>query len=109
MFGQTVQHIEGERIEHALDEVKARKGVTGDFDPDADDLQELVALILGEAEKRRADGEQCDRQQDRRDARQHCLDRPWQGSPSPAARAVDHLGDICTDRAEAALAGPPNA
>jgi pyruvate, orthophosphate dikinase len=42
MFGKTVQHIDGERFEHALDEVKARKGVVGDLDLDADDLEELV-------------------------------------------------------------------
>jgi pyruvate, orthophosphate dikinase len=42
MFGKTVQHIQGERFEHALDEVKDRKGVTGDLDLDADDLQQLV-------------------------------------------------------------------
>jgi pyruvate, orthophosphate dikinase len=40
-----VQHIEGERFEHALDEAKARKGVTGDLDLDAADLQELVATF----------------------------------------------------------------
>ena len=43
MFGKTVQHIEGERFEHALDELKARKGVAGDLDLDAGDLEELVA------------------------------------------------------------------
>jgi pyruvate, orthophosphate dikinase len=45
MFGKTVQHIEGERFEHALDELKARKGVTGDLDLDAADLEELVAAF----------------------------------------------------------------
>src|SRR6476660_3238652 len=35
MFGKTVQHIEGERFEQALDELKERKGVTGDLDLDA--------------------------------------------------------------------------
>jgi pyruvate,orthophosphate dikinase len=43
MFGKTVQHIEGERFEHALDELKVRQGVVGDLDLDADDLQQLVA------------------------------------------------------------------
>ena len=43
MFGKTVQHIHGERFEQALDALKARKGVVGDLDLDADDLQELVA------------------------------------------------------------------
>jgi pyruvate,orthophosphate dikinase len=42
MFGKTVQHIEGERFEHALDELKGRKGVVGDLDLDAADLEELV-------------------------------------------------------------------
>ena len=42
MFGKTVQHIDGELFEHALDELKAHKGVTGDLDLDADDLRELV-------------------------------------------------------------------
>ena len=43
MFGKTVQHIEGARFEQALDELKARKGVVGDLDLDAGDLEELVA------------------------------------------------------------------
>ena len=42
MFGKTVQHIDGERFDEALDELKARKGVTGDLDLDAGDLEELV-------------------------------------------------------------------
>ena len=42
MFGKTVQHIAGERFDDALDELKARKGVTGDLDLDAGDLEELV-------------------------------------------------------------------
>jgi pyruvate,orthophosphate dikinase len=42
MFGKTVQHIEGERFEHALDELKGRNGVTGDLELDGADLQELV-------------------------------------------------------------------
>jgi pyruvate,orthophosphate dikinase len=42
MFGKTVQHIEGERFEHALDELKGRKGVVGDLDLGAPDLEELV-------------------------------------------------------------------
>jgi pyruvate,orthophosphate dikinase len=42
MFGKTVLHIEGERFEHALDELKGRKGVVGDLDLDAVDLEELV-------------------------------------------------------------------
>jgi hypothetical protein len=42
MFGETVQHIAGERFEHALDELKRAKGVTGDLDLDAADLERLV-------------------------------------------------------------------
>ena len=42
MFGKTVQHIDGERFDEALDELKARKGVVGDLDLDAGDLEELV-------------------------------------------------------------------
>ena len=42
MFGKTVQHIGGERFEHALEELKRAKGVTGDLDLDAADLEELV-------------------------------------------------------------------
>ena len=42
MFGKTVQHISGERFDEALDELKERKGVAGDLDLDAGDLEELV-------------------------------------------------------------------
>ena len=45
MFGKTVQHIEGERFERALDEMKRAKGVAGDLDLDADDLRDLVATF----------------------------------------------------------------
>ena len=45
MFGKTVQHIDGERFEHALDELKRSKGVTGDLDLDANDMQQLVAAF----------------------------------------------------------------
>jgi pyruvate,orthophosphate dikinase len=45
MFGKTVQHIDGERFAHALDERKRGRGVTGDLDLDAADLQELVAAF----------------------------------------------------------------
>jgi pyruvate,orthophosphate dikinase len=45
MFGKTVQHIDGERFEHALDELKSGKGVTGDLDLDAGDLEELVSAF----------------------------------------------------------------
>src|SRR4051795_11014850 len=43
MFGKTVLHIAGERFEHALEELKRARGVSGDLDRDAGDLQELVA------------------------------------------------------------------
>ena len=42
MFGKTVLAIDGEWFEHALDELKRTKGVTGDLDLDAVDLKELV-------------------------------------------------------------------
>ena len=45
MFGKTVQHIDGERFEHALEELKERKGVHGDLDLDAADLEELVGAF----------------------------------------------------------------
>ena len=45
MFGKTVLDIEGERFEHALDELKADKGVVGDLDLDANDLQGLVGTF----------------------------------------------------------------
>jgi pyruvate, orthophosphate dikinase len=45
MFGKTVLHISGERFEHALDDLKARKGVTGDLDLDSDDLRVLVTAF----------------------------------------------------------------
>ena len=45
MFGKTVQHIDGERFEHALEELKERKGVNGDLDLDAADLEELVGAF----------------------------------------------------------------
>src|ERR687897_2094002 len=45
MFGKTVQHIDGERFEHAIDELKAAKGVTRDLDLNAGDLRELVGTF----------------------------------------------------------------
>jgi pyruvate, orthophosphate dikinase len=45
MFGKTVQGIDGERFDEALDELKERKGVTGDLDLDAADLEELVGAF----------------------------------------------------------------
>jgi pyruvate, orthophosphate dikinase len=45
MFGKTVQRIDGERFEHAFDGLKRAKGVTGDLDLDAADLEELVGAF----------------------------------------------------------------
>ncbi|MFL1432906.1 MULTISPECIES: pyruvate, phosphate dikinase [unclassified Nocardiopsis] len=42
MFGKTVQDIDGELFEDAIDEAKAAKGVTDDLDLDADDFRALV-------------------------------------------------------------------
>jgi pyruvate, orthophosphate dikinase len=51
MFGKTVQHISGERFDEALDELKERKGVSGDLDLDAGDLEELVTAYKGIVEE----------------------------------------------------------
>jgi pyruvate, orthophosphate dikinase len=51
MFGKTVQHISGERFDEALDELKERKGVSGDLDLDAEDLEELVTAYKGIVEE----------------------------------------------------------
>jgi pyruvate,orthophosphate dikinase len=52
MFAKTVLHIDGERFELALDQLKHGKGVTGDLDLDAADLQQLVgtykAIVVAE-------------------------------------------------------------
>jgi pyruvate,orthophosphate dikinase len=45
MFGKTVQGIDGERFDEALDELKERKGVAGDLDLDAADLEQLVGAF----------------------------------------------------------------
>ncbi|WP_150250692.1 pyruvate, phosphate dikinase [Nocardiopsis deserti] len=42
MFGKTVQGIDGELFEDAIEEVKAARGVTSDLDLDAADLRRLV-------------------------------------------------------------------
>ncbi|PDP88925.1 pyruvate, phosphate dikinase [Glycomyces fuscus] len=42
MFGKTVQGVDGELFEDAIDEAKAAKGVTSDLDLDAADLRGLV-------------------------------------------------------------------
>ncbi|WP_053614739.1 pyruvate, phosphate dikinase [Nocardiopsis sp. NRRL B-16309] len=43
MFGKTVQDIDGELFEDAIDEAKAAKGITNDLDLDASDFRDLVA------------------------------------------------------------------
>jgi pyruvate,orthophosphate dikinase len=43
MFGKTVQDIDGELFEDAIDEAKAAKGITDDLDLDAADFRALVA------------------------------------------------------------------
>ncbi|MCA1823271.1 MAG: pyruvate, phosphate dikinase [Frankia sp.] len=45
MFGKTVLGVDGDRFEHAIDEVKTAKGTTNDLDLDAADLQALVATF----------------------------------------------------------------
>ncbi|MFI5954818.1 pyruvate, phosphate dikinase [Cryptosporangium sp. NPDC051539] len=47
MFGKTVQHIEGEAFEDALDEVKRAKDTDNDLDLDADDLRKVVDAYKG--------------------------------------------------------------
>ena len=42
MFGKTVQGIDGELFEDAIDKLKAAKGVADDLDLNVDDVQELV-------------------------------------------------------------------
>ena len=42
MFGKTVLDIDGDRFAHALDAMKADRGVTADTDLSADDLEALV-------------------------------------------------------------------
>ncbi|MFV2194733.1 pyruvate, phosphate dikinase [Nocardiopsis sp. LOL_012] len=42
MFGKTVQDIDGELFEDAIDEAKAAKGITDDLDLDTDDFRALV-------------------------------------------------------------------
>ncbi|RKS10077.1 pyruvate phosphate dikinase [Nocardiopsis sp. Huas11] len=43
MFGKTVQDIDGELFEEAIEEAKAAKGITNDLDLDAADFRALVA------------------------------------------------------------------
>jgi len=47
MFGKTVQNIEGEAFEEALEEVKRAKDTHNDLDLDADDLRQLVDVYKG--------------------------------------------------------------
>ena len=54
MFAKTVLHIDGERFELALDQLKHGKGVTGDLDLDAADLSSWSAKY--KADRRRGDG-----------------------------------------------------
>ena len=42
MYGKTVLGLDGDHFEDAIDAAKAAKGVTGDLDLDADDLQALA-------------------------------------------------------------------
>ncbi|WP_028647256.1 pyruvate, phosphate dikinase [Nocardiopsis sp. CNT312] len=42
MFGKTVQGIDGELFEDAIDQAKAAKGITDDLDLDTDDFRALV-------------------------------------------------------------------
>ena len=47
MYGKTVLDLDSERFEEAMDQVKKVKGVTGDLDLDAADLQGLVETYQG--------------------------------------------------------------
>ena len=47
MFSKTVLGIDGDEFAHALDAVKAAKGVTNDVDLDAEDLKALVETFKG--------------------------------------------------------------
>jgi pyruvate,orthophosphate dikinase len=47
MFGKTVQNIEGEAFEDALEEIKRAKGTHNDLDLDAGDLRQLVEVYKG--------------------------------------------------------------
>ncbi|EXG80465.1 pyruvate, phosphate dikinase [Cryptosporangium arvum] len=47
MFGKTVQNIEGEAFEDAIDEIKREKGTENDLDLDAGDLRKLVDVYKG--------------------------------------------------------------
>ncbi|MFC4560899.1 pyruvate, phosphate dikinase [Nocardiopsis mangrovi] len=47
MFGKTVQDIDGELFETAIEQVKAQKNITNDLDLDAADLRKLVEVFKG--------------------------------------------------------------
>ncbi|GAA3755552.1 pyruvate,orthophosphate dikinase [Spinactinospora alkalitolerans] len=47
MFGKTVQDIDGELFEDAIEDVKRRKDITNDLDLDAGDFKELVQTFKG--------------------------------------------------------------
>ena len=47
MFGKTVQEIEGERFDDALEAAKEAKGTVNDLDLDAGDLRDLVEAYKG--------------------------------------------------------------
>ncbi|GAA0271905.1 pyruvate, phosphate dikinase [Cryptosporangium japonicum] len=47
MFGKTVQNIEGEAFEDAIEEIKREKGTQNDLDLDAGDLRKLVDVYKG--------------------------------------------------------------
>jgi pyruvate,orthophosphate dikinase len=47
MFGKTVLDVEGELFEHAIDELKAQRGVKSDLELDAGDLRGLVETFKG--------------------------------------------------------------
>ncbi|MDA8372221.1 MAG: pyruvate, phosphate dikinase [Nocardiopsaceae bacterium] len=47
MFGKTVQDIDGELFEEAIEEVKRKKGISSDLDLDATDFRGLVEVFKG--------------------------------------------------------------
>ncbi|MCB1182122.1 pyruvate, phosphate dikinase [bacterium] len=47
MYGDVVMGVEGEKFEHAIDEIKAARGVKLDTELSVDDLKELIATFKG--------------------------------------------------------------
>ena len=45
MFGRTVLGVEGEHFEHAIDEIKAAKGIKNDLEIDTEGLKQLVGTF----------------------------------------------------------------